>query len=403
MSLRDQQDSHNIIVPLVAGLNVIRAYDPNTGGIDGPGRDRVSLSADWVTQPEDTSECLPESATERFLELHLDASVTESLVLAENTEENPLPAHRVGEVLQWRSLVKDRVATSIPELDEDGALIGYPRVVSYQPFFPVAVDFRITGDPEHTCGGLPPAPEEPGGEDPGGEDPGGEDPGEGEPLPTDPNDVQTWLSTLRFEQVDVDHTPDKMYTHFVTWDWITTMIEWLRTAADSYGATTAWSYFQSIRDQIVNPDTYSRYVLLAPGETLADSSFTFTYLETPQEEGMYAFDYGAYSAGYGVSLADSTEVYIVMTEPVPTIQFFKGYSLQSLSITSPDVLPAGPKTSWPGFGVRLPSAVATSPDVPDAVATVHLMGKRIVTGIRNHLFTLTGYPLPEGVLPEEFE
>ena len=43
MSMRDNPNSHKLIVPLVAGLAINRAYDPSSGGIGGDGEGRLSL------------------------------------------------------------------------------------------------------------------------------------------------------------------------------------------------------------------------------------------------------------------------------------------------------------------------------------------------------------------------
>lgn len=135
MSLRDQPDSHKIIVPLVAGLAVVRAYDPASGGIGGAGHTRLSLPEKWINTPGTNPGCSADGATDRDLELWLDASDPATLTLGpEETDDDGNPIQQ--SVLEWRDKSgKNRHA--IPE-------VGYtPKLARLQPFFPTAVDFTL--------------------------------------------------------------------------------------------------------------------------------------------------------------------------------------------------------------------------------------------------------------------
>lgn len=177
MSLRDQPDSHKIIVPLVAGLNIIKAYDPNSGGVGGTGKDRLSLPEWWVTKPSFNPECDYDRGTDRFLVAHWDAMAEDTL---DHTGPNEAEPWRAFEVTQWRSKVGGLVALPVEGWDsETNTSTGRPRLVGSQPFLPRAVDFR-TGLLASSC-----PFDEGGGEGP----PDPPDPPDPEPIECDPEIV----------------------------------------------------------------------------------------------------------------------------------------------------------------------------------------------------------------------
>lgn len=134
MSLRDIPDSHKMLIPRVAGLQVVAAYDPNQGGVED-GHERVIQPEWWVTRSTPDPGCDRDPATDKRLELWFDASKPETLTLApEVLDPNGFPYQR--HVLGWQDISgKGRHAVAVPKYA--------PKLANFQPFFPAAVDMTV--------------------------------------------------------------------------------------------------------------------------------------------------------------------------------------------------------------------------------------------------------------------
>lgn len=160
MSLRDNPESSKIIVPLVAGLAINRAYDPSSGGIGGPGRDRTTLPEKWVTQPgvDPAILCNNDPETDPYLALWFDAKDTDTLVLAPKEYDEETGKLLQRRVLEWKD--KSRFHRNAVAVLPKYA----PKLSQQQPFFDNAVDFAPVcidptsdeTDPSAGGGGDPP-------------------------------------------------------------------------------------------------------------------------------------------------------------------------------------------------------------------------------------------------------
>lgn len=164
MSLRDNPESSKIIVPLVAGLAINRAYDPSSGGIGGPGRDRTTLPEKWVTQPgvDPAILCNNDPETDPYLALWFDAKDTDTLVLAPKEYDEETGKLLQRRVLEWKD--KSRFHRNAVAVLPKYA----PKLSQQQPFFLNAVDFApVCIDPASDetdpggGGGCPGCPEDP--------------------------------------------------------------------------------------------------------------------------------------------------------------------------------------------------------------------------------------------------
>lgn len=134
MSLRDIPDSHKMLIPRVAGLQVVAAYDPHQGGA-AEGGGRVSQPEWWVTKSTPDPGCDRDPATDKRLELWFDASKPDTLTLApEIIGPSGFPKQR--HVLGWQDISgKGRHAVAVPKYA--------PKLAQFQPFFSSAVDMTV--------------------------------------------------------------------------------------------------------------------------------------------------------------------------------------------------------------------------------------------------------------------